>query len=454
MNKKTQFVLAIMLMLFLLAKRSFSQSVLEQYIQTGLDSNIALKQQGFDLQKAKLDLERAKGLFYPQVGLNAQYTLSNGGRSIDLPIGDLLNPVYNTLNQLTSDSKFPQIQNQSVRFLPNDFQDTKIEISVPLYNPALSYNKKIKEEIINTRLAELNQYKRELVFNIKQAYFQYLQAAKAVNIYTNALATVNENLRFNEKLVKHEAATKETVLKAKTQVSQVEVAVTQAVQNQKNAAAYFNFLLNKSLDAPIIFDSTILQTLDKNIPVSIDVPGNREELQQLKSSEKVLETNLRLNETYKLPSLNGFYNIGFQGYGYKFDDKQFYQLGGLQLKWNIFQGNDNRLKTKQAQLDIDALKTQYDDVSKQLLLQVTTTYNAYQAAVDALRSAKDEMISTKEVYRLAESRYQQGSALQIELIDARTEMTNAEVKYSLAQLGVLNKAAELERVTATYKLPE
>src|SRR5689334_23318242 len=138
MNRKTQFVLAIMFLLFLLAKRSFSQSVLEQYIQTGLDSNLAIKQQSFDLEKAKLNLERAKALFYPQVELNAQYTLSNGGRSIDLPIGDLLNPVYSTLNQLTSDSKFPQIQNQSVRFLPNDFQDTKIEVSVPLYNPSLS----------------------------------------------------------------------------------------------------------------------------------------------------------------------------------------------------------------------------------------------------------------------------------------------------------------------------
>jgi len=44
--------------------------------------------------------------------------------------------------------------------------------------------------------------------------------------------------------------------------------------------------------------------------------------------------------------------------------------------------------------------------------------------------------------------------LQIELIDARTEMTNAEIKYSLTQLAVLNKAAELERVMATYQLPQ
>lgn len=431
-----------------------AQQVLENYVRQGLKNNLALKQKSFDLEKAKIDLDRAKSLFYPQVGLNAQYSLANGGRQIDLPIGDLLNPVYNTLNDLTTGGKFPQIQNQSIQFLPNDYQDTKVELSLPVYNPSLSYNKKIKSELINTQQAGLNLYKRELVFDIRQAYYQYLQAAKASDIYRNALATVNENLRFNEKLVKNNAATKEVVLKAKSQVSQVETSLVNAEQNEKNAAAYFNFLLNQTLETPIQFDSAIVNSFKIEIPVSLDVPQNREELQQLKSSQKVLETSLKLDNTYKLPVVNGFYNIGFQGYGYKFTNDQFYQIGGLQLTWNIFKGNDNKLKSKQAQLDIDAIKTQYDDVEKQLLLQVTTANNTYRAALSALHSANDEVMSTREVYRLAQSRYQQGQALQIEVIDARTQMTEAEIKYSLAQLAVLTKAAELERVMATYQLPQ
>jgi outer membrane protein len=451
MTKKTQFKLIILLLLFLLAKQSFSQQILNAYVKQGLDSNLEIRQQSFDLEKAKLDLERAKALFYPQIGVNAQYSLASGGRKIDVPLGDLLNNVYSSLNDLTSTSKFPQVQNQSIQFLPNDFQDTKIELNVPIYNPSLGYNKKIKQETINTNQLELNKYKRELVFNIKQAYFQYLQALKAVAIYNNALVTVNESLRLNEKLVKNNAATKDVVLKAKAEVSKVETSLAVAEQEKNNAVAYFNFLLNKPLESSIDIDSALVQS-QKEVEVSLDVPMNREELQQLKSFEKVLQTNLRLNDTYKLPTLNGFYNIGFQGYGYKFNNDQFYQIGGLQLKWNIFSGNDNRLKSKQAQIDIDAIQNQYSDAEKKLLLQVSTTYNSYQASLKALRSSNDEVVSTKEIYRLMQSRYIQGSALQIELIDARTELTTAELKYSLAQLAVLNKAAELERAMATYKL--
>lgn len=436
----------------LIAQSAGAQSILDGYIKTGLDSNLALKQKSFDLKKSRIDLERAKALFYPQAGLNAQYTVAHGGRTIDVPLGDLLNDTYSTLNQLTSSSKFPQVQNQSIQFLPNDFHDTKIEVSMPIYNPSLSYNKKIREEQIHTQQVAINLYKRELVNDIKQAYYQYLQSVKALDIYENALVTVKESLRFNEKLLKNNATTRETVLRAKAQVSQVQTSVIEARQNQKNATAYLNFLLNRPLETAVLADSTVFESLQHEIHVEPETPVNREELLQLKSSQKVLETNLRLTEAYRLPVLSGFYNVGFQGFGYQFNDKQFYQLGGLQLQWNIFKGNDNKLKARQARIDIDAIENQYNNTEKQLLLQVVTANNSYQSALEAMHSANDEVISTKEAYRLTQSRYLQGQALQIELIDARTQMTNAEVRYSLTQLAVLNRAAELERAMATYRL--
>src|SRR5256885_169056 len=115
MKKKNLLLFIALLVLFALWQRAFGQSVLADYIRIGLDSNIALKQQTFDLEKAKLDLERAKALFYPQIAFNAQYTLASGGRTIDVPLGDLLNNVYSSLNQLTSSAKFPQIGRASCR---------------------------------------------------------------------------------------------------------------------------------------------------------------------------------------------------------------------------------------------------------------------------------------------------------------------------------------------------
>lgn len=447
---KRSLITGTLLLLVILALPATAQNILDQYIKKGLDSNLALHQQHFDLQKAQLDLKRAQTLFYPQASLNSQYTLASGGRTQDIPIGDLLNGVYSTLNQLTSSGKFPQVENQTINFLPNDFHDTRLEIAVPVVNRDLYYNRAIKKELIQTRRADIDIYKRELVKNIKTAYYQYLQSGKAVSIYTNALALVNENLRVSDKLMQNNMTTKETVMRAKAQVSQVKASLIAAQNQQQNAIAYFNFLLNRPLENAIETDSAIIEQVNTSVSAALDVPARREELAKLQSAQKVLSTSMKLNRSYFIPKLNAFYNVGFQGFGFHFNGDQFYQIGGLQFKWDLFRANDNKYKIRQSQVDLDALANQYKDTEQQLALQVRTAYNNYRSAVQTLQAVQDEVQSMQETYRFAERRFREGQALQIELIDARSQLTNAQLNFSLAQLAVLSRAAELERVTASY----
>ncbi|NRA48254.1 MAG: hypothetical protein HRU12_03910 [Phaeodactylibacter sp.] len=76
----------------------FAQSQLSNYIEKGLESNTALKQLGFQLQAAQAALAEAEANRSIGADLMSQYTLAAGGRTIDVPIGDLLNPVYGSLN--------------------------------------------------------------------------------------------------------------------------------------------------------------------------------------------------------------------------------------------------------------------------------------------------------------------------------------------------------------------
>ncbi|MBO9198975.1 MULTISPECIES: TolC family protein [Niastella] len=436
----------------LFAQQAAAQTaILDAYIKKGLESNLALHQKTFDLQKAEVDLKRAKTLFYPQASLNSQYTLASGGRTQDIPIGDLLNNVYSTLNQITGQSKFPQVDNQKIAFLPNDFHDTRLEVSMPLVNTDIYYNKAIKQELIHTQQAEIEIYKRELVKNIKEAYYQYVQAGKAVDIYNNALKLAGENLRVSEKFMQNNVGTKESVMRAKAQVSQVKASLIIATNQQLNAAAYFNCLLNENLEAPVTADTTLFEKIEQPMTAALEVPRNREELTKLESVQKAVGSSIKMNRNYLVPKLNAFYNIGYQGFGFKFNGDQFYQLGGLQMKWDLFKANDNKYKIQQSQLDLDALRNQYKDVEQQLALQVRTSLNNYRSAQQTLEALNDEVQSAVETYRFAERRFREGQALQIELIDARTQLTSAQLNYSLAQLAVLTRAAELERATASYK---
>lgn len=96
-----------------------AQTNLDGCIKTALDHHETIKQQQFLLTKSLYALKEAKSLFLPSVGFNGTYTLADGRRTVDMPVGDLLNPVYETLNQLTGSNNFPQLQNQSILLNPD-----------------------------------------------------------------------------------------------------------------------------------------------------------------------------------------------------------------------------------------------------------------------------------------------------------------------------------------------
>jgi outer membrane protein len=458
-HSNIRLVIFILLILTGVPLRAQKSAILDTYIKEGLANNASLKTQQFDIEKSYTALEEAKTLFLPRVNFQMQYTLALGGRNIQFPIGDLLNPVYSTLNKLTQSSNFPSVENQSINFLPNNFHDTKLHAVYPILNKEIFYNREIKKELISIEQAKINVYKRELVKNIKLAYIQYAQANHAVSIYKNALNLVRESLRVNEKLVKNEVATNASVLKAKMEISKVENSIIEAENNIKNAAAYFNFLLNKPLDSKIDLDSDMINSKSdtKGAPQylsvnSTELQAKREEFAQIQGYERTIGLQKKMNESYKSPKLGASFDAGFQGFGFKIWDKQAYGLLGLQLDIPLYTGKIEKTKIQQNAIELKKMQAQTTEVLQQIQLQIQVAKTNLETAHEAFKVNDAELISSKEYYRLTERRYREGQALQIEVVDARTQMTTAELKRSLAQFTVLMREIELERADAGYKM--
>ena len=460
-----RFLQAKFLLFSLLILRGVSESqaqqspILDGYIKEGLTNNMALKTQQFDLEKSYIALQEAETLYKPRINFQSQYSLAAGGRSILFPVGDLLNKVYSTLNELTRNpDNFPQLKNQSVQFLPNHFHDTKLHTVYPILNKEIFYNREIKKELITVEQAKLKVYKRELVKNIKIAYIQYLQANQAASIYKNALGLVNENLRVNQKLVKNEVATNAQILKAQTEVSKVQNSIVEAENNAKNAAAYFNFLINKPFDTPINIDSTLTDTryTTSETPYPLhqaaEIQQKREEFAQIQGGQRATALVQKMNLAYQKPKLGAALDLGFQGYGFKLWNKQAYGLLGLQFDMPIYNAGVNKLKAQQSQIDLNKLDAQNAEVLQQIQLQIQVAQTNVTTAKEALKVNDAEKASSTEYYRLTDRRFREGQALQIELIDAQTQLTLSELKRSLAHFTVLMRLIELERAEASYQM--
>ncbi|MBL7137150.1 MAG: TolC family protein [Bacteroidales bacterium] len=213
--------------------------------------------------KSLAALTQSKALFYPNIGFNARYSVADGGRTIDFPVGDLLNPVYTTLNQLTQSQKFTQVENEQIYFIRPTEQETMLSLHKPLFNSDIWFQYKIRKDLSEAAFIGIDLYKRELVKEIKTAYFNYLKTVKALELFQQTLEVVKENLRVSESLVANDKVTVDAVYRSRAELSKVERQMAEAEKFHESAKAYFNFLLNKPLESNIevIFNNVLIDSL-------------------------------------------------------------------------------------------------------------------------------------------------------------------------------------------------
>jgi len=439
-----------LLMFPVIGVEAYSQTSLDGYIKTALSNNETIKQQQFLLSKSLYALKEAKSLFLPSVGFNGTYTIADGGRTVDIPVGDLMNPVYKTLNQLTGTNNFPQIQNQNVLLNPNNFYDAKIRTTYPIINAEIEYNRKIKKQQYNLQQIEINLYKRELVKEVKNAWYKYLQASEAVNIYQTALSLVKENLRVNTSLFNNQKVNRTAVVRSDNEVSKYNALLESSIQTQNNARAYLNFLMNTDLNTEIITDS--ITTIPADLLLTDTTVAKREELGKLKEALAINQNITALAKSYKRPKLNSFVDLGSQAFDFKVNNKSLYYFAGLSLEWNIFSGNKNKYKIQQTEADGQVLQSQTSYVEQQLKLQLTTSVNSFKAFLAEYNAAKSQVASSQKYYNDMFRLYKEGQAIFIELLDAQNQLITAKLQLNISLFDTWIKATEIERANAGYNL--
>lgn len=425
------------------------KSVLDEYVATAFQQNITLQQKSIQVEKAMIALKTAQSLYQPSVAFQGGYQSGEGGRSIAFPVGDLLNPVYSTLNALTRSTAFPQIKNVETNFFPRDFYDVKVQTTMPLYNKDISYNKQIQEQSLGLQREDVSLYKRELVKQIKTSYFNYLLSLGLIKVYENSLNLALEGKKVNEKLLANGKGLPAYLLRSDSEIATIQAQIADALKQSQAAQYYFNFLLNRELNAEIRIDFEVEKAVSGVYSVA---PGAREELSLLTKSINLQETVLKMNESFYLPKLNGFVNLGSQSTIYDINAKSAYYFLGLQMDIPIFTGKRNLYKIKQSQLDIVSAKNALDLSTKQFNMATEIAQKNVQSSLVGFQASKKSYEAASAYLRLIEKGYKEGVSTYLETVDARNQWMNAQINYQLKQFNVLIAAAAYEREAASYPL--
>ncbi len=429
----------------------YAQSkILDEYVSSGIENNLSLKQEKLELNKAMKSIEIAKTSLFPRITFAPTYTLAAGGRRLQFPIGDLLNPVYNTLNKLTQSSNFPQVENVDELLAPNNFHDTKISLQYPIFNSDIKYNIALQKELLQTEYAKKRTLEFEIKHAIEIAYFQYLQAVEAIKIYEQSRGILQQVDQLNRKLVDKKVALKDVLLTSEYEITKLEQQITVAHKNKDLAKAYFNFLLNKDLTEEIAIDSSLTKTLPifPNLAVlNENALVYRPEFNQINSGLKVNDANILLQQkNAKLPQVFVGGNMGFQGFGYTFTN-QAYALAQFGISWDIFHGYEKKHKIQQSKISKSILELKMEELKKQILLQVNQNFRELQASVSNYQSTKGGIEKTQKILEIVNSRYKNGNAIFVEVSKAQNDDLISKLSESLAKYDVWVKYANLKKVS-------
>jgi outer membrane protein len=464
-TRKTIYTWLLLLPIFLAGNRAVGQSALDVYIQQALESNVSLQQKELSYAKSLAVLKEAKAQFWPSLSIEARYSVARGGRLIEIPIGDLVNPVYQNLNLINEMGvalnpdypeipEYPQLENVVDPFLREQEHETKARLIQPVFNAAILHNHQIRKTQTGIERISVDVYKRELIKEVKTAYFTYLQAVEALELYQNTLGLVEENLRTTNSLFTNHKVTKDAVYAAEAQVKEIEQQVAEARKNEQVSKAYFNFLLNQPYETAI--DPTSPSGLDQVAVLQVEEARNqgfqtREELRQLDQYSSLNQQKLRLDRSNFLPNLTLVADYGFQGTTYSFTNEDDYFQGSLLFSWKLFD-KPSRAKMDQTRIEQEIIAQQRIQTQGQIGLQIVQATYSVDAAREQVDAAKAQVKSAEQAFRLVEKKYRQGQANLVSYTDARTRKTNAEQQLIIAKYNHLIQLADLERMTASYPI--
>ena len=345
------------------------------------------------------------------------------------------------------------VENQQIKFLRPTEHETKFRLIQPVINSDIYYNSKIKKELTVFEEEDVNQYRRELIAEIKKAYYNVATADGVLSMLLDTRKLLTENVRVNQKMVENDKITLDYLYRSETELSKFDQELQNAEKNKKIASAYFNFLLNRTLTDSIIIrqPSSYPVLSDFNADYSKNAIENREELKKLASFSAITDMKVKMNKSGILPEISIAVDYGFQGTEYSFNKNQDYVQASAILTWNLFSGFQKKAKIRQSEFEKEIIDKKLEEARKQIELQVINTMNELLTSEKGIIAAEARLKNARETFKLTSRKYEEGQASLLEFIDARTTLTQAEENLIISKFSYLSGYAEFEKVTAIIK---
>ncbi len=295
----------------------------------------------------------------------------------------------------------------------------------------------------------------DTVLEVQMAYYDVLLAAQQIIVQEKSVELLKSELADTTRRYDAGTVPRFNVLRAEVELANQQPKLIRAKNSFRIAKNYLVNTLGFNVPKEILEDIPL--TLSGKLeaePYHIELPRaialaleRRTELAALRKTEALHKEDIVSAKAGYKPSLQAF--AGYQGHSSMFSsdltDEVHGWTTGVQLTWDLFDGLRTRGKVMEATALYERAGVELDDTGRRIELEVRTAYSRFIEATEVLESQKKVVEEAEEALRLATARSDAGTGTQLDVLSARTALTDAQTTQIQALHDYSVARARLER---------
>lgn len=342
------------------------------------------------------------------------------------------------------------------RHYASDEHDSRI------YNLTLSYtlfdggrrksDRNIARLNLDTNKEELNRTLKDIQFNVKVAFYAAIAQRDILHQRKVRLQNAQKDYEVAEGRYRLGVARLSDVLHSSVRLKQAKFNIAQAEGELKTALAELNSLIGRPLNTQFDIQGSLdiyMQMPDRNKLLTAAL--QRPEIRQAKNMIKITENNrsLAISAFYPVLSLEALYAKRRGGNVRTLFAEE--KAVGITATWNIFELG-KFFRKRSSEFEIDVSRERFNDIKRQIHLEVYKAYEDFITAKKKLAPAKEQVKQAEHSYEQAFGEYRVGRADILSLIHAESQLSNAREQLIASKLNLILSKALLERVAGVEKL--
>lgn len=305
---------------------------------------------------------------------------------------------------------------------------------------------------------QLKSKKQNLIFQTADAFYRILLARELVSVQEEAFKQADANFDRVKKLYRVGSASGFDKMRAEVELSNLKPELITAKNNFEAALTGLRTILSLPENIEIIVKGELSYIEDGVVSASPDslikqALKNRPELSAIKEQKNIAHQNITIVRSQYLPKLFFSTNYSFLAMrnDYKFESDDFSKgfTSAISLQLPIFTGFNRCRQYQKAQLDYKIINDSEKQIFDGIRAEVKLALNKFNEAQEKYFSVKKSIRLAEEALRLANLRYEEGIATQLDVLSSQLALTRSRLNHASALYEYQVARYQIRRVTGT-----